>query len=165
MHTCWLFSIVVTSRKTVSGRWLNANMNGQYVVAISWHMEGGALHNTWLSASEISFRKKIMELTLLLPTSPIGDVIADCQRRRSATSIPITLMASNVTLKFPHSKYNMFKCEIVKNNVFLSDFENFTKIRQQITISGTFEVMHAFILLNKCGTERADFSEIRQWKS
>ena len=31
----------------------------------------------------------------------------------------------------------MFKCEIV--NVLLSDFENFTKIRQQIMILGTFE--------------------------
>ena len=56
----------------------------------------------------------------------------------------------------------MFKCEIVKNNVLLSDFENFTTIRQQIMILGTFEVMHSFILLNKCGTERADFSEIWQ---
>ena len=42
----------------------------------------------------------------------------------------------------------MFKCKIVKNNVFLSDFENFTKIRQQIMILRTFEVMHGLILLN-----------------
>ena len=66
---------------------------------------------------------------------------------------------------FPQSKYNMFKSKIVKNNVLLSDFENFTKIRQQIIILGTFEVMHGFILLNKCGTERVDFSEIWQRKS
>ena len=51
---------------------------------------------------------------------------------------------------------------MVKNNVLLSDFEHFTNIRQQIIILGTFEVMHGFILLNKCGTERADFSEIWQ---
>ena len=36
---------------------------------------------------------------------------------------------------------------------------------QLIIILETFEVMNAFILLNKCGTERADFSEIWQWKS
>ena len=41
----------------------------------------------------------------------------------------------------------MFKCEIVINNVLLSDFENVTKIRLQIIILGTFEVMHGFILL------------------
>ena len=36
-------------------------------------------------------------LTLSLPTSPIGDVIADCQRRRSAT------WACSLTLfKVPH---------------------------------------------------------------
>ena len=59
----------------------------------------------------------------------------------------------------------MIKCEIVKNNLLLSDFENFIKIKQQIMILDTFEVMHGLILLNKCGTERADFSEIWQWKS
>ena len=32
-------------------------------------------------------------------------------------------------------------------------------------ILGTFEVMHGFILLNKSGTDRADLSEIWQWKS
>ena len=58
----------------------------------------------------------------------------------------------------------MFKCEIVKNNVLLSDFENFIKIRQQIVILGSLEVMHNFILQNKCGTKKADFSEIRLWK-
>ena len=103
-----------------------------------------------------------MNLTLSLPTSPIGDVIADCQRRRSATWIPITLRACNVTIKFSHSQYNMFKREIEKNNMLLSDFENFTKIRQQIMILETFEVIHSFILQNKCGTERDDFSEIWQ---
>ena len=56
----------------------------------------------------------------------------------------------------------MIKCEIVKNNVLLSDCENLTKLRQQIIILGTFELMHSVILLNKCGTERADFSEIWQ---
>ena len=66
---------------------------------------------------------------------------------------------------FQHSKYRIFKCEIVKNHVLLPDFENVTKIRQQIKILGTFDVMHGFLLLNKCGTERADFSEIWQWKS
>ena len=54
---------------------------------------------------------------------------------------------------------------IVKKYVLLSDFFNFTKIRQQIMILGMFEVMHGFILLNQCGTERPDFSEIWQWKS
>ena len=49
--------------------------------------------------------------------------------------------------------------------MLLSDVDNFTKIRQQIIILGTFEVMHGFILLNKYGTEKADFSEIWQWKS
>ena len=56
----------------------------------------------------------------------------------------------------------MLKCKIVKNNVLLSDFENFTKIRQEIMILRTFEVIHGLILLNKCGTERANFSEIWQ---
>ena len=46
--------------------------------------------------------------------------------------------------------------------MLLSDFENFTKIRQQMMIFGTFEVMQGFILLNKCGTEPAYFSEIWQ---
>ena len=59
----------------------------------------------------------------------------------------------------------MCKSEIVKNKFLLSDFENFMKIRQQIMILWTFEVMYGIILLNKCGTERADFSEIWQWKS
>ena len=59
----------------------------------------------------------------------------------------------------------MFKYEIVKNNVLLSNFENVIKIVQQMIILEIFEVMHGFILLNKCGTERADFSEIWQWKS
>ena len=77
-----------------------------------------------------------LRLTLSLPTSPISDVIADCKRRGSTTKIPITLRACDVTLKFPHSKHDMFKYEIVKNNVLLSDFENFTKIRQQIMILG-----------------------------
>ena len=58
-----------------------------------------------------------------------------------------------------------FKCKIVKNNVLLSDFKIFIKIKQQIMILKTSEVMHGLILLNKCGTERADFSEILQWKS
>ena len=46
--------------------------------------------------------------------------------------------------------------------MLLSDFENFTKIRQQIMILRTFKIMHGLILLNKCGTERANFSEILQ---
>ena len=51
------------------------------------------------------------------------------------------------------------KYEIVKNNVLPLDLDNFTKIRQQIRILGNVKVMHGYILLNECGTERADFSD------
>ena len=56
----------------------------------------------------------------------------------------------------------MFDCEIEKNSMLLSDFKNFTNISQQIMILGAFEVINSLILQNKCGTERADFSEIWQ---
>ena len=54
-------------------------------------------------------------LTLSLPTSPIGDVIADCQRRRSATlttSPTLFLFSALQTFCYPQSSFRFDKSNL-----------------------------------------------------
>ena len=92
---------------------------------------------------------------LLLPMSPTGNICCDCKCHQSGTIIFISLRSCNVTVKFKHSSYQKFECKIMNNDVLISYYENFVKIRQQIMISKMFEVM-----LNNCDIESSNVSKI-----